>query len=152
MDATESFGQRLRDRRSALGLTLLAVAIRAGVSVPYVANLEKGRGNPTLDVIVALADALEVPVISLVGTDPAPRGTESQEEALPQALLDYARGDLFQGTTQRLAELAQRPEEEMRRAVVEWMLAVPLPPGRELSRQDCRRVLDAFVLVLGDTD
>ena len=34
------------------------VAVQAGLSVPYIANLEKAHGNPTLDPLVRLADAL----------------------------------------------------------------------------------------------
>ncbi|MGC1281309.1 MAG: helix-turn-helix transcriptional regulator, partial [Streptosporangiaceae bacterium] len=44
----EELGRRLRARRSAQGRTLASVAMQAGLSVPYVANLENGRGNPTL--------------------------------------------------------------------------------------------------------
>ena len=40
-------GARLRARRLALGMTLAEVAERAGLSLPYVSNLERGRGNPT---------------------------------------------------------------------------------------------------------
>jgi transcriptional regulator with XRE-family HTH domain len=42
----------------AAGETIAAVAIRAGLSVPYIANLENGRGNPTLTALSALATAL----------------------------------------------------------------------------------------------
>ena len=41
----------LRDRRKAAGRTIASVAVDAGLSVPYIANLENGRGNPTLSAL-----------------------------------------------------------------------------------------------------
>src|SRR6266566_1848570 len=40
-------GRQLRARRTAAGRTVASVAADAGLSVPYIANLENGRGNPT---------------------------------------------------------------------------------------------------------
>src|SRR2546430_150864 len=39
-------GRQLRARRTAAGRTVASVAADAGPSVPYIANLENGRGNP----------------------------------------------------------------------------------------------------------
>lgn len=61
-------GSLARRRREELGLTLREVAIVAGLSVPYIANLEKARGNPTLDTLVRLADALQLPLTELIAT------------------------------------------------------------------------------------
>jgi transcriptional regulator with XRE-family HTH domain len=151
MEPAELLGHRLRSRRSSLGLTLMAVALRAGVSVPYVANLEKGRGNPTLDVIVALSEALDLPASALL--DKPPDGvSDGPVEEVPPVLTAYARGRLFRRTTQRLAELGGRSVEEMRDVLLRALASTPVPPHRTLSRRDCRRVLDAFVLVLSDPD
>src|ERR1700678_2389733 len=54
----QELGVRLRARRAAAGETIASVAMRAGLSVPYIANLENGRGNPTLTALSALAQAL----------------------------------------------------------------------------------------------
>jgi transcriptional regulator with XRE-family HTH domain len=51
-------GDVLRDRRKAAGRTIASVAVDAGLSVPYIANLENGRGNPTLAALDRLATAL----------------------------------------------------------------------------------------------
>jgi transcriptional regulator with XRE-family HTH domain len=48
----------LRDRRKAANRTIASVAVDAGLSVPYIANLENGRGNPTLAALDRLATAL----------------------------------------------------------------------------------------------
>jgi len=36
------------------------LAERAGISAQYVSNIERGRENPTLDLLLRLADALKV--------------------------------------------------------------------------------------------
>jgi DNA-binding XRE family transcriptional regulator len=48
---SETIGHRLRARRVELGRTLAEVAEQSGLSLPYVSNLERGRGNPTLDAL-----------------------------------------------------------------------------------------------------
>ena len=57
----EAIGRQLRARRTAAGRTVASVAADAGLSVPYVANLENGRGNPT-------ATALTRPLAGALGT------------------------------------------------------------------------------------
>src|SRR5436853_7314173 len=76
MDEAElrtELGGRLRAARSGQGRTLADVAIDAGLSVPYVANLESGRGNPTLGALHPLAAALGTPLTALpaAGSDEA---------------------------------------------------------------------------------
>ena len=51
-------GARLRVMRAAAGRTIASVAADAGLSVPYIANLEDGQGNPTLAALDRLARAL----------------------------------------------------------------------------------------------
>jgi transcriptional regulator with XRE-family HTH domain len=56
----EEFGQNLRRLRLERSLTQEAVAEHAAVSPRYVALIEAGARNPTLSVIIGLADALGV--------------------------------------------------------------------------------------------
>ena len=51
-------GAELRERRKAAGRTIASVAVDAGLSVPYIANLENGRGNPTVSALERLTAAL----------------------------------------------------------------------------------------------
>jgi transcriptional regulator with XRE-family HTH domain len=55
-----SFGARLRQLRTAAGLSQTALAQRAGLTRMAVAHLEMGRRQPTWATAVALADALGV--------------------------------------------------------------------------------------------
>jgi transcriptional regulator with XRE-family HTH domain len=155
MVSTTSVGDRLRARRIELGLTLLTVATDAGLSVPYVANLEKGRGNPTLDVIVALADALRLSPAALLEGDDL-EGDEPDEPVdktfvgLPPSLVDYAQGKMLGQPTDRLAEHLDLSVKETRALVLRAMAAAPRPSHRVVSRQDCRRLLDVYTLIVTD--
>lgn len=50
--------RRLRQERE---FTLQALADESGISKSYLGDIEKGRKNPTTDVIEAIAQALDVP-------------------------------------------------------------------------------------------
>lgn len=60
-------GDRVRERRHALGLSQEALAHRAVLNRTYIATLERGERNPSLETICALALALEADVSDLVG-------------------------------------------------------------------------------------
>ena len=64
----ETLGPRLRAIRAAAGRTVASVAADAGLSVPYIANLENGRGNPTLAALERLAGALGTGLTVDLGT------------------------------------------------------------------------------------
>lgn len=53
--------------RRAAGLTLSAVAARAGVSPAYVSQMESGAANPTVRTLCQIADALGVTAAELLG-------------------------------------------------------------------------------------
>ncbi|MBY3754401.1 helix-turn-helix domain-containing protein [Azospirillum formosense] len=52
------FGAILRNLRTAQGLFQEELTFRAGMSVPYLSDLERGRSNPSLAMVVDLACAL----------------------------------------------------------------------------------------------
>lgn len=143
-------GQRLRARRTELGRTLSAVAQQAGLSVPYIANLEKGRGNPTLDVVVSLAAALGITPAELLGGDEPIEQVDELLVDLPPVLVAYAQGRILRARTRQLAIQAGTSPENMSRMLLQTMASAPRPPDRELTEQDCRRLLDAFWLILTD--
>ena len=60
-----ALGVRVRELREALTLSQEAFAHKAGLDRTYVSGVERGRRNPTLDVLSRLADALEVEVRDL---------------------------------------------------------------------------------------
>jgi transcriptional regulator with XRE-family HTH domain len=60
-------GNRLRELRRTRTLSQEQLAARAGLSYKFVGEVERGLGNPTVDTLAALADALETDVTDLFG-------------------------------------------------------------------------------------
>ncbi|MXN62240.1 helix-turn-helix domain-containing protein [Bacillus sp. BGMRC0062] len=64
-----AFGDRLRELRREHGWeSQEAFAHHVGLDRTYISGLERGRRNPTLDVIVKLADSLDVRPAELLAT------------------------------------------------------------------------------------
>ena len=60
MDKKKLLGSRIKEIRKRQRLSQEKLAERAGISAQYVSNIERGRENPTLDLLLRLADALKV--------------------------------------------------------------------------------------------
>jgi transcriptional regulator with XRE-family HTH domain len=61
-----ALGDRVREFRHGMGLSQEQLAYKAGINRTYIASVETGRRNPSLDLIVRLASALEVDAADLV--------------------------------------------------------------------------------------
>ena len=57
----------LRQERQKRGLTLAAVAAKAGLSYQMVSFVEKETRNPTLETLLRIAGALEVDLAKIIG-------------------------------------------------------------------------------------
>jgi transcriptional regulator with XRE-family HTH domain len=78
-----ALGRELRRRRHARGETLRATAGRAGVSPQYLSEVERGRKEPSSEMIAAVAGALGTDLAALTrgvadGLATAPRARGSQ--------------------------------------------------------------------------
>lgn len=60
-----ALGVRVRELREGLALSQEAFAHRAQLDRTYVSGIERGRRNPTLEVLYRIAEALEVEVREL---------------------------------------------------------------------------------------
>lgn len=136
-----ALGRRLRGARVAQSRTLASVAVEAGLSVPYVANLESGRGNPTLSALQGLARALGVPLAELVRED----ATTVAEAARPASLARFVAGARFRREVRWLADDAGGDADAVRRDVLASMDVLAATEG-ELDETDWHRVLDALIL------
>lgn len=58
----ESFSDRLKDAREAKAMTQAQLSERVGVSRPQLANLETGRGDASVPVLIGLSAELEVSI------------------------------------------------------------------------------------------
>ncbi|BDP40118.1 transcriptional regulator [Deinococcus aetherius] len=110
--------ERLRELRSERGLRLKDVAETAGISVPYLSDLERGRTNPSLETLQTLAGAYTITVHDLL------EGVEfygdSTEGALPKGLADLVADPTLGGqltpdwvrTLSRIELRGKRPRDK----------------------------------------
>ena len=61
------FGRVVRRRREKLGLSQEELGYKAGLHRTYVSLLERGRRNPSLNVVAALARGLGTSTVALMG-------------------------------------------------------------------------------------
>jgi transcriptional regulator with XRE-family HTH domain len=162
-------GGQLRALRTASGRTVASVAADAGLSVPYIANLENGRGNPTVSALSQLAAAHGLRLaISLVpaghgagpggpgaaggtgaegagadgtGRGPAPAG------GVPASLVRLGRTDRFRRTARLMAGPLGADEAEVSAQLVSVLTAAAGALRRDLAEADWWRLLDALLLI-----
>jgi hypothetical protein len=63
----EVYGRLLRGLRTRQGRTLAEVAARAGISVAYLSEVERGLKEPSSEVLEAICISLDSSIMSLVG-------------------------------------------------------------------------------------
>lgn len=145
-DPLAALGTRLRARRADRDRTLASVAERGGLSVPYIANLENGRGNPTLAALHRLAGALDARlVVDLVDADDRTAPADAPVEP-PPSLVRFARTARFAATVTRMAS-ATLPAATVRARLLAAMARLgSLSPGGPTDL-DWHRVLDAAALI-----
>ena len=71
MTVAQQFARSLRATREMRGLTQTELGSRAGMAAASVSHFETGVRAPSLESLVKLADALDVPVDALLGRAPA---------------------------------------------------------------------------------
>lgn len=152
MGQAETLGTRLRARRRAEGLTLADVAKRAELSLPYVSNLERGRGNPTMEALQALAQALGTTVSALVGDDESADFDpfELVMAEAPKTLIAFSRSSRFTDQISKLAKQQGVQEDELKRRVLIGMATSPRRSTGEPTEYDWLRLMDAYSRILED--
>jgi transcriptional regulator with XRE-family HTH domain len=139
-----AIGRQLRARRTAAGRTVASVAADAGLSVPYIANLENGRGNPTTAALRRLAEALELRLVIALGPDEAD-GVAAPE--VPPSLVRLGRTRRFRQAVAAMATALDRDADELSAQLVVALAALAQAMGRDLGEADWWRLLDALLLV-----
>jgi XRE family transcriptional regulator, aerobic/anaerobic benzoate catabolism transcriptional regulator len=91
-------GQRIRAARAKAGVTRKQLAAASGASERYLAHLEAGTGNPSVDMLSAIGDALDMAMADLL-----PLGGE--------------RGEL----EERAASLMRRLPTDKLQGAIDWM-------------------------------
>ena len=128
-------GDVLRDRRKAAGRTIASVAVDAGLSVPYIANLENGRGNPTLAALDRLATALGARLeIRIDDEEPAPPPSVAADLVATSDRAD------------KVLTTLGRPRAAARRELIATLDALHSLLGRPPAPADLNRLLDLLQL------
>ncbi|GAA2638200.1 hypothetical protein Adu01nite_79540 [Paractinoplanes durhamensis] len=134
----------LRGRRVAAGRTIASVAADAGLSVPYIANLENGRGNPTLSAVSNLATALGAELVV------RPAEGDPGDDPWPASLVQFARAPRFHAEVTRLAAASRTPATATRERLLTAMAAMAALASRPLTDLDWHRILDTAILLNRD--
>ena len=145
-----AIGRQLRAQRTAAGRTVASVAADAGLSVPYIANLENGRGNPTTAALQRLAEALGMRLV--VALVPDHEGQESASAAaaeVPASLVRLGRTSRFRQVVAAMAENLGRDTEELSPQLVAVLAMFADTIGLDLAEPDWWRLLDALLLIAG---
>jgi transcriptional regulator with XRE-family HTH domain len=169
-----AIGRELRARRTAAGRTVASVAVDAGLSVPYIANLENGRGNPTITALTRLTSALGLHLAITLEPQPEPgpeleagpgpgprtgpgprpeRGLEPGARSratppeIPASLVRLGRTARFRRTVETMAAALELAPDELSVQLVETLAALAHTMGRDLAEPDWWRLLDALLLI-----
>ena len=138
-----AIGRQLRARRTAAGRTVASVAADAGLSVPYIANLENGRGNPTTAALRRLAEALGLQLVVTLAADEA----EATAPEIPPSLVRLGRTRRFRQTVTAMAAALGRDADELAARLAAALAALAQAMGQELAEADWWRLLDALLLI-----
>jgi transcriptional regulator with XRE-family HTH domain len=141
---TTELGRQLRARRVSAGKTVATVAADAGLSMPYVANLENGRGNPTVATLQAWAGALAMRLDIKLNAASDHTG-EGPSADLPASLRRFSRTQRFRRDTETLA--GTEDVVTYREDVLQAMTAIAATCRHELTDLDWNRTLDLIVLL-----
>jgi transcriptional regulator with XRE-family HTH domain len=142
-DASQT-GHQLRGLRAAAGRTVASVAADAGLSVPYIANLENGRGNPTVAALDRLAAALGVSLeVTLV---PASGGTAPA--TVPASLVRLGRSQRFQRDAGDLADSLGADAGEFSVQLIGALAGLAAVLRTDPGESGWGRLLDALLLIV----
>jgi transcriptional regulator with XRE-family HTH domain len=143
-----AIGRQLRARRTAAGRTVASVAADAGLSVPYIANLENGRGNPTTAALARLAGALGLQlVVTLVPDEAVEPAGPLASPPMPASLVRLGRTSRFRRSVTAMAAALDRDADELSAQLVAALAALAQAMGREPAEADWWRLLDALLLI-----
>lgn len=140
-------GHQLRARRTAAGRTIASVAADAGMSVPYIANLENGRGNPTTTALARLAEALGMRLAITLVPDEDNQQAAVVPLAVPGSLVRLGRTARFRQAVKAMTATLDLDGGEFSAQLVAALAALANSTGKDLTEPDWYRLLDALLLV-----
>lgn len=91
----EQLGKLVRDERQRKGWTLMDLASRSNVSIPSIAQFETGKRSLYVESLIAILQALEIPLIVPAGAASAATPTEELLRRLSEAEKDARTGQML---------------------------------------------------------
>lgn len=143
-----AIGRQLRAERTAAGRTVASVAADAGLSVPYIANLENGRGNPTVTALTRLAGALGMRlVITLIPDEDSQPTRAPGPPEMPASLVRLGRTARFRQAVTDIATALELDTDQFSAQLVTALATLAHTMGKDLAEPDWWRILDALLLI-----
>jgi transcriptional regulator with XRE-family HTH domain len=144
----QEIGRQLRSLRAAAGRTVATVAVEAGLSVPYVANLENGRGNPTVSALSRLASALGTELkVSFDPLDGRPRIPVPAPAGVPLPLIRLSRRARFRHQAGLIATSLGAEPDDIPARILPVLAQAALALDRDLTEDDYWRLVDTLTII-----
>jgi transcriptional regulator with XRE-family HTH domain len=125
-----------------------SVAADAGLSVPYIANLENGRGNPTTAALTRLAEALGMRlVVALVPAEDSGQHGAPPSPQMPASLVRLGRTSRFRDAVAAMSSDRGLDPATLAAQLVAALATIAQTLGTDLSEADWWRLLDALILI-----
>ena len=87
LEFSDAFAVVLQRRRIALKLSRQVLAEKAGLHQTYIGMIERGLSNPSVDVVNALARALQIPFSKLIAQVEAERKRSLAKQKMGEGLV-----------------------------------------------------------------
>jgi len=125
----ESLGGRLRELRTASGVSLRALAARLGISPSAVSQIERGVMRPSVSRLIAYVGAIGVPLSAVfeTGIEKAPEGSAGARAAEYSAA-EYSAAE-FQAVESGAAQRPDVPADQFQFAIRRSWEVAPLKLG-----------------------
>jgi transcriptional regulator with XRE-family HTH domain len=129
-----SIGRRVREEREKAGLSLSQLAEASGLTKAYLVRLENQAGNPSLEVVAQIADALDLTVADLVG-GPVIRFVGDDADVTPSLRAFADQAQLSSSDVKMLASIRWR-EGERPQTLERWQYVYrSLLMSREIDKE-----------------
>ena len=94
MKTKDLIGIRIKHLRQERGLSQEALSEKVGISPKYISSIERGKENPTLDIIIKLAGALQVDIEDIFKIAHEESNPKKLREMINHLLADAEEGKL----------------------------------------------------------
>lgn len=105
-----AIGRRVREEREKAGLSLAQLAVTAGLTKAYLVRLENQGGNPSVEVVAQIAEALDLTAADLLG-GPVIRFIGDESEVSPSLRAFADEAELSSSDLKMLASIHWRDEQ-----------------------------------------